>query len=103
MGFFNLFDGNNTTSIEEYLDKDAIVVDVRTVHEFARDHVEGSKNIPLNAITSQFKEMIELGKPIITCCHSGARSGSAANILKQNGIDAINGGPWQNVDSCIKK
>lgn len=101
MGFFNLFGGSITTeTIEEYLQKDAVVIDVRTEMEFAEGHVHGSKNIPLNLIGSQINDIKKLNKPIITCCRSGARSGSAEGILKQNGIDVINGGPWGNVANC---
>lgn len=103
MGFFNLFGGSTSTvSIEEYLESGAVVIDVRTKQEFADGHVQGSKNIPLNTIGLRMDEIKKIGKPIITCCRSGARSGSAASILKQNGIDAINGGPWGNVVNCIK-
>ena len=103
MGIFNLFGGNTSvTSIEEYLAKGAVVIDVRTVEEFEEGHVEGSKNIPLNTIGSQIEEIRKMQKPVIACCRSGARSGSAATILKQHGIDAINGGPWGSVANCIK-
>ena len=102
MGFFNFFGGGiDTVSIEEYLQKDAVVIDVRTEMEFAEGHVQGSKNIPLNEIGFHVDEIKKMGKPIITCCRSGARSGTAANILKQNGVDAINGGPWGTVVSCM--
>jgi rhodanese-related sulfurtransferase len=103
MGLFNLFGGSTSVStIEEYLNNGAVVIDVRTIEEFEEGHVQGSKNIPLNRIGSQLDEIKKLDKPIITCCRSGARSGSAATILKQHGIDAINGGPWGNVVNCIK-
>ena len=103
MGFFNLFGGGTTTAtIEEYLENGAIVIDVRTEMEFAAGHVQGSKNIPLNSIGFYIDEIKKLNKPIITCCRSGARSGSAENVLKQNGIDVINGGPWENVVNCKK-
>ncbi len=103
MGFFNLFGGNtNTVSVEEYLQKGAVVIDVRTKEEFTEGHVQGSKNIPLNTIGSRIQEIKKIGKPVITCCRSGARSDSAASILKQNGIDAINGGPWGNVANSMK-
>jgi rhodanese-related sulfurtransferase len=103
MGFFNLFGGGTTTAtIEEYLENGAIVIDVRTEMEFAEGHVQGSKNIPLNSIGFYIDEIKKLDKPIITCCRSGARSGSAENVLKQNGIDVINGGPWENVVNCKK-
>ncbi|MDZ7613308.1 MAG: rhodanese-like domain-containing protein [Flavobacteriaceae bacterium] len=104
MGFFNLFGGNSTSTslIEEYLEKGAVVIDVRTAPEFYEGHVEGSKNIPLDAVQSRLAEIKKIGKPVIACCRSGARSGTAANFLKQNGIDAINGGPWQDVAACKK-
>jgi rhodanese-related sulfurtransferase len=103
MGFFNLFGGSTSTvSIEEYLQNDAVVIDVRTKQEFEDGHVQGSKNIPLDVISFQIDAIKKIGKPVITCCRSGARSGSAANILKQHGVDAINGGPWGNVVNCMK-
>jgi len=103
MGFFNLFGGSTSTvSIEEYLENGAVVIDVRTEQEFAEGHVKGSKNIPLHTIGSQIDNIKKLNKPVITCCRSGARSGSAESVLKQNGIDVINGGPWGNVASCVK-
>jgi phage shock protein E len=103
MGIFNLFGGNtNVASIEQYLENGAVVIDVRTIEEFEEGHVQGSKNIPLNTIGSHLDEIKNLNKPVITCCRSGARSGSAATILKQHGVDAINGGPWGSVVNCIK-
>jgi len=103
MGIFNLFGGNtNVASIEQYLQSGAVVIDVRTIEEFEEGHVQGSKNIPLNTIGSHLDEIKDLNKPVITCCRSGARSGSAATILKQHGVDAINGGPWGSVVNCIK-
>ncbi len=103
MGIFNLFGGNtNVASIEQYLQNGAVVIDVRTIEEFEEGHVQGSKNIPLNTIGSHLDEIKKLNKPVITCCRSGARSGSAATILKQHGVDAINGGPWGSVVNCMK-
>ena len=103
MGIFNLFGGSTSVaSIEQYLENDAVVIDVRTIEEFRDGHVQGSKNIPLNVIGDHIKEIQDMNKQIITCCRSGARSGSAATILKQHGIDAINGGPWGSVANCIK-
>ena len=103
MGLFNLFGGStNVASIEQYLENGAVVIDVRSIEEFQEGHVQGSKNIPLNTIGSHLDEIKKLNKPVIACCRSGARSGSAATILKQHGVDAINGGPWGSVANCIK-
>ncbi len=103
MGLFSLFGGGSeTVSIDEYLQNGAIVIDVRTEPEFFEGNVEGSKNIPLHLIADKMNEIKKMDKQIITCCRSGARSGSAASILKHHGIDAINGGPWQNVADYLK-
>ena len=100
---FNLLGGKTKTdSIEEYLQKGAVVVDVRTVAEFMEGHVSGSKNIPLDEIVSNIEEIKQLGKPIIAVCRSGARSGTATNNLKNQGVDIINGGPWQTVAGLMK-
>ena len=101
MSFFGLFGGNSSAPIEEYLNEGAVVIDVRTVLEFSEGHVNGSKNIVLNTIPAKIKEIKKMNKKVITVCRSGARSGQAASFLKQNGIDAINGGPWQNVAKFV--
>jgi rhodanese-related sulfurtransferase len=86
-----------STEIKEYLEKEAIVLDVRTLEEWDAGHVEGSKHIVLTEILSEIEQIKSWGKPIIAVCRSGARSGQAAQFLAQNGVDIINGGPWQNV------
>jgi len=97
MSFFGLFGGSNGAPIEEYLKEGAIVIDVRTIEEFRDGHVKGSKNIVLNSIPAKVAEIKKMNKKVIAVCRSGARSGQATSFLKQQGIDAINGGPWQNV------
>lgn len=98
MSFFGLFGGGNDgASIEEYLKDGAVVIDVRTVQEFSEGHINGSKNIVLNSIPAKVAEIKAMNKKIIAVCRSGARSGQATSFLNQQGIDVINGGPWQNV------
>lgn len=88
--------------IQEYLDKGAIVIDVRTVFEYEGGHVTGSLNIVLDTVPSRIEEIKALGDSIIAVCRSGARSGQAAQFLNSHGLDVINGGPWQNVDQFVK-
>jgi rhodanese-related sulfurtransferase len=102
MSFFGLFGGGSDSgSIEEYLKEGAVVIDVRTPLEFSDGHVKGSKNIVLNNIPSAVDEIKGLNKKIIAVCRSGARSGQATSFLKKNGIEVINGGPWQNVAKFV--
>jgi phage shock protein E len=102
MGFFNFFgSGVSSEKVKEFLQNGAVILDVRTPAEFAEGHVKGAVNIPLNDIENQVNKIKNYKKPIVTCCRSGARSGTAANILNNNGVDSINGGPWQNVADLI--
>ncbi|OQP59036.1 hypothetical protein A4R26_21855 [Niastella populi] len=41
------------------------------------------------------------GKPIITCCRSGNRSGIAKGILSSAGIECYNGGAWNSLNNKI--
>lgn len=102
MSFFGLFGGGNSESpIEEYLKDGAVVIDVRTPDEYESGHVKGSKNIVLNVIPGKVAEIKAMNKKVIAVCRSGARSGQATSFLKQQGIDVINGGPWQNVAKFV--
>ncbi len=101
MGILDLLGfGNKTNTIQEFVEKEAIIIDVRTNGEFASGHIKGSKNIPLDQISTKINEIKKLNKPVITCCRSGMRSGQAALILKQHNIECTNGGGW---DSLEKK
>jgi rhodanese-related sulfurtransferase len=48
-------------------------------------------------------EFKKKGKPVITVCRSGARSGMGKNMLKQHGIEAYNGGPWNSLQQILNE
>ena len=98
MGFFSKPEFGD---VKTYLEKGAIVLDVRTDAEYQEGHVEGSTHIVLDYLPDHIEELKALDKPIITCCRSGARSGKAEEFLADHDIDVINGGPWQNVDKYL--
>jgi phage shock protein E len=91
-----------SAEIKEYLEKEAVILDVRTLEEWDEGHTESAKHIVLTVIPLEIEQIKSWGKPVIAVCRSGARSGQAAQFLNQNGVDAINGGPWQNVDQYLK-
>ena len=91
-----------STEIKEYLEKEAVILDVRTLEEWDEGHIESAKHVVLTVIPLELEQIKSWGKPVIAVCRSGARSGQAAQFLNQNGVDAINGGPWQNVDQYLK-
>ena len=103
MGFFDFLNANNSSNeIKEYLEKGAVVLDVRTVEEYNNGHVKGSKHITLATVPLNVDEVKSWGKPVIAVCLSGGRSGQATQFLSNHGVDVINGGPWQNVAALVK-
>lgn len=97
----NIIGGGSSVDLSEWIENGAVIIDVRTPGEYRGGHVKGSKNIPLNEISSKMGKIKKMNRPVITCCASGARSGSAASKLKSAGIEAVNGGPWRNVDKYM--
>lgn len=83
--------------IIDMLTNGGIIIDVRSPQEFKGGHVKGSKNIPLNTISTKVNDIKKLNKPVVLCCASGMRSAQATTMLKNAGIDAINGGGWHSL------
>lgn len=96
MGLF----GNKGKKIKSFMERGAVIVDVRNDNEFAAGHCKGSKNIPLSSLNSRLSEL-DKSKPVVACCASGIRSGVAKGILKSAGFEVMNGGGWQSVNKHI--
>ena len=70
-------------------DGSVTLLDVRTPAEYARGHVEGFVNIPVDELREHIDEL-EKTKPVYVICQSGLRSYIACRILTGNGFDAYN-------------
>ena len=77
-----LYETIDTNKALELINNDAIVIDVRTVEEFNREHIPNAVNIPLDQI-----DTIEYDKDltIIVYCQSGIRSKEAVEKLANIG------------------
>ena len=75
----------------DQLPKDGSVtlLDTRTPGEYARGHVDGFQNIPVDVLREHLDE-IEKEKPVYVICQSGLRSYISTRILAGNGYDVYN-------------
>jgi rhodanese-related sulfurtransferase len=76
----------------EQLQSDAppLVVDVRSQHEYDRDHVPGAVHIPFYSIGSGLKEMGYSKKdPVVLYCEHGPRTGIAGFSLYLSGYEKV--------------
>ncbi len=89
--------GSNESKVIDYqqaLDlieqKQALIVDVRTLDEYNSGHVENALLIPLDTISTQPLEQIpDLDTPIIVYCRSGNRSNQALGLLEDIGYTEV--------------
>ncbi|MBQ6715323.1 MAG: CoA-disulfide reductase, partial [Clostridia bacterium] len=70
-------------------DGSVTLLDTRTEGEYARGHIEGFKNIPVDELRNRLDE-VEKGKPVYVICQSGLRSYIASRILEGNGYETYN-------------
>ena len=94
--------GIQSVDYSELMSRGAVIVDVRTKGEYAGGHIKGSMNIPLDRLQSDYKKL-KKDSPVITCCASWMRSGSAKGFLKGKGFEVVNGGSWSGLQQKIRK
>jgi len=70
----------------------ALLLDVRTSEEFRDRHLEGAVNVPLQELPARLGELGAKERPIVVYCRSGARSASAAMVMKSAGYDVLDMG-----------
>lgn len=66
----------------------AVLLDVRTPEEFARGHIEGALNIPVQVLAARCGELPD-GAAIVVHCKSGVRSAAACQLLRARGHDVL--------------
>jgi rhodanese-related sulfurtransferase len=73
--------GKRKELLLEAIRKGSYIIDVRTPQEYRIGHIQQAVNIPLELISKNADKIAKIGKPVITCCQSGGRSGRAASRL----------------------
>lgn len=72
-----------------FVSEGALVVDVRRTFEWNRVRIPDAIHLPLEQLTDRCLELPE-DRLIITFCTGGLRSAGAANLLVENGFEAVN-------------
>jgi len=71
------------------VDQGALLLDVRTPEEFARGHLPGARNVPVQVLESRLADVGDRALPVVVYCRSGARSAHAKAILTSHGFGAV--------------
>lgn len=67
----------------------ALVVDVRRQFEWNRVHIPDAVHAPLEVLLDRCLDFPD-DRLLVTFCTGGIRSAGAANLLVENGFDAVN-------------
>jgi rhodanese-related sulfurtransferase len=70
--------------------QDALVLDVRSADEFAKEHILGAKSLPLAELERRAGELEKYkSKAVIVHCENGNRATSAVAMLRKQGYASV--------------
>lgn len=67
----------------------AMLVDVRSLEEFAGRHIDGALSIPIQELAGRMDELGSKTGEIVLYCQSGSRSAMAKRLLESNGFTKV--------------
>lgn len=88
----------SVTEAKEKLDAgEAVMVDVRDMHEYQEVHATGVKLYPVNSVINHVQDIRDFagGKEVLFICRSGQRSALAAEYVTAGGLSEL---PLANVE-----
>jgi rhodanese-related sulfurtransferase len=69
------------------MNKDALVLDLRSVEAFNRGHIVNARNVPYEELDAKLGKLGNLeGKTVVAVCDAGINSAKAAQKLRQAGV-----------------
>ena len=70
------------------INKDALVLDLRSVEAYNRGHIVNSRNLPFDELDAKLPKLGNLsGRTVVTVCDAGVNSAKAAQKLRQAGVE----------------
>lgn len=76
--------------LDEAREDGAVLVDVRSPAEYARGHVPGALNVPVDELRGRLDELGPRERPLVVTCQVGLRGHVAARLLIQHGFRVRN-------------
>lgn len=74
------------------INKDAIVIDLRSADAFALGHIVGARNIPSDELDGKMAQLQQhQSEPIVAVCDAGVTSTKAVNTLRSSGFESVYG------------
>ena len=85
-----VYDVVHWNKIEDLLKNDGLLIDVRTIDEYKKGHINGAINLPVDEIRERLNEIkVAKDHPIYVNCQVGLRAHIAIRILQGNGYTNV--------------
>ncbi|MCP4300542.1 MAG: rhodanese-like domain-containing protein [Gammaproteobacteria bacterium] len=74
------------------INKDAVVIDIRSADAFACGHIVNAKNIPNDELDGKIEQLEQYkATPIVAVCDAGVTTTQAVNKLRKSGFESVFG------------
>ena len=83
-----LIEAAQWNEVESYLERNYLLLDVRTEQEYQAGTIPGALNIPVDELRDRSKEISSA--KVLVFCQVGQRGHTATLLMKEMGFDAIN-------------
>ena len=80
--------GISCQQLQQFIEKGAQLIDVRSTMEFNQGALNGAINLPINTIQYN-TNAIDQSKPVLLYCRSGQRSGMVKQFLISHGFEDV--------------
>jgi rhodanese-related sulfurtransferase len=95
--------GERKPIVLEYLNKGAVIIDLREIEAFKAGSIKNSTNIEFDTLNENVIKIKTMNRSVVLCCNNGFKSDLASIELKKNGVDVINGGSWKRLKKIMDK
>lgn len=87
--FGTKYENISVDEVNKYLEKGAILVDIRNEEAFKQGHIKGAINIPIKALPFSMHKL-DKNKDILVICYIGGSSKMASSLLSKAGFKVKN-------------
>ena len=92
-----------TNKLDIFLTQNAILLDVRTIQEYARTKIPAARHIALEDLPNLLEQIKSWDAPIIPYSNYGDKSRIATELLEQANIKVMDGGAKDELTKLLQK